>query len=35
MPKYREEAKNIALPTREKIQMLVANAGKLLSISYN
>jgi integrase len=32
MPKYREEAKNIALPTREKMQMLVANAGKLLSM---
>jgi integrase len=32
MPKYREEAKNIALPTREKIQMLIANAGKLLSM---
>ena len=31
MPKYREEAKNIALPTREKIQMLIANAGNLLS----
>ncbi len=32
MPKYREEAKNIALPTREKIQMLIANAGKLLQL---
>jgi integrase len=32
MPKYREEAKNIALPTREKIQMLIANAGKLLGM---
>jgi hypothetical protein len=32
MPKYREEAKNIALPTREKIQMLIARAGQLLSI---
>jgi integrase len=31
MPKYREEAKNIALPTREKIQMLIADAGYLLS----
>jgi integrase len=30
MPKYREPAKNIALPTREKIQMLIADAGKLL-----
>jgi integrase len=32
MPKYREEAKNIALPTKEKIQMLIANAGNLLSM---
>lgn len=32
MPKYREPAKNIALPTREKIQMLIANAGELLSM---
>jgi len=32
MPKYREEAKNIALPTREKIQMLIASAGKLLGM---
>jgi integrase len=32
MPKYREPAKNIALPTREKIQMLIASAGYLLSI---
>jgi len=32
MPKYSQEAKNIALPTREKLQMLIANAGKLLSM---
>ena len=32
MSKYSEEAKNIALPTREKLQMLIANAGKLLSM---
>jgi integrase len=32
MPKYREEAKNIALPTKEKIMMLIANAGKILSM---
>jgi len=32
MPKYREAAKNIALPTKEKIQMLIAEAGELLSI---
>jgi integrase len=32
MPKYREPAKNIALPTREKIQMLIADAGYLLSM---
>jgi len=32
MPKYREPAKNIALPTKEKIQMLIAEAGELLSI---
>jgi len=32
MPKYREPAKNIALPTKEKIQMLIADAGQLLSI---
>jgi integrase len=30
MPHYRPEAKNIALPTREKIQMFIANAGKQL-----
>jgi len=30
MPKYREPPKNIALPTKEKIQMLIADAGKLL-----
>jgi len=32
MLKYREPPKNIALPTREKIQMLIANAGKLLGM---
>jgi integrase len=32
MPKYTQEAKNIALPTREKPQMLIANAEKLLSM---
>jgi len=32
MPRYREEAKNIALPTKEKIQMLIASAGKLLGM---
>jgi integrase len=32
MPKYKPEAKNIALPTREKIQMLIANSGKLLGM---
>jgi integrase len=32
MPKYREPAKNIALPTREKIQMLIADAGELLGM---
>jgi integrase len=31
MPKYKPEAKNIALPTKEKIQMFIANAGKQLS----
>jgi integrase len=31
MPIYREPAKNITLPTREKIQMLIADAGELLS----
>jgi integrase len=30
LPQYRPEAKNIALPTREKIQMFIANAGKQL-----
>jgi integrase len=30
MPKYRQPAKNITLPTRERIQMLIADAGKLL-----
>jgi integrase len=32
MPKYTHEARNIALPTREKLQMLIANSGKLLSM---
>jgi integrase len=32
MPKYAIEARNIALPTREKLQMLIAHAGKLLSM---
>jgi integrase len=32
MPNYRPEAKNIALPTKEKIQMLIASAGKLLGM---
>jgi integrase len=31
MPIYKQPAKNIALPTKEKIQMLIANAGKNLS----
>jgi integrase len=31
MPKYREPAKNIALPTKEKIKMLIADAGYVLS----
>jgi len=31
MPKYREEAKNIALPTKQKLEMLIANARKPLS----
>jgi len=31
MPKYREDAKNISLPTKEKLLMLIANAGHLLS----
>jgi integrase len=32
MPKYREEAKNIALPTTEKLSMLIAEAGTILSM---
>jgi len=32
MPKYIQEAKNIALPTKEKLLMLIANAGKVLSM---
>jgi integrase len=32
MPKYTQEAKNVALPTREKLLMLVSNAEKLLSM---
>ncbi len=32
MPLYRPEAKNIALPTREKIQMLISASGKLLGL---
>jgi len=35
MPIYREEAKNIALPTKEKLLMLIANAGNLLSMNYH
>jgi integrase len=31
MPKYREPAKNIALPTKEKLKMLIADAGYVLS----
>ena len=31
-PKYRQEEKNIALPTKEKIMMIIADSGKLLSI---
>jgi integrase len=31
MPKYREEPKNIALPTKQKLEMLVATARKPLS----
>jgi len=30
MPKYTQEAKNVALPTREKLLMLISNAEKLL-----
>jgi integrase len=32
MPLYIPEAKNITLPTREKLQMLIAEAGTLLSM---
>jgi integrase len=32
IPRYTQEAKNVALPTREKLQMLIANSGKLLGI---
>jgi len=32
MPKYQQEAKNIALPTKEKLLMLIANAPKVLGI---
>ena len=32
MPKYTQEAKNIALPTKEKLLMLIANAPKVLGI---
>ncbi|HUV98505.1 MAG TPA: hypothetical protein VMW14_03280, partial [Candidatus Paceibacterota bacterium] len=31
MPKYVQEARNIALPTKEKLLMLIAKAGKNLS----
>ena len=31
MPKYIQEARNIALPTQEKLNMLIAKAGKTLS----
>jgi len=30
MPRYQQEQKNIALPTKEKLLMIIANAGKLL-----
>jgi integrase len=30
MPRYREPAKNIALPTKEKLKMLIADAGNTL-----
>ena len=32
MPRYTQEAKNVALPTREKLLMLISNAVKLLSM---
>jgi integrase len=32
MPKYTQEAKNVALPTKEKLLMLISNAEKLLSM---
>jgi integrase len=32
MPKYTQEAKNIALPTKEKLLMLIAEAQKVLGI---
>jgi integrase len=32
MPKYQQEAKNIALPTKEKLLMFIAEAGKTLSM---
>jgi integrase len=32
MPKYDQEAKNIALPTRDKLDMFIANAKKNLSM---
>ena len=32
MPLYIQEAKNITLPTREKLLMLIAEAGKILSM---
>jgi integrase len=32
MPHYRKEEKNIAFPTKEKLLMLLANAGNLLSL---
>jgi hypothetical protein len=32
MPRYEQEAQNIALPTKEKLLMLIANASPKLSI---
>jgi integrase len=29
-PKYQQEARNIALPTKEKLMMIISNCGKLL-----
>jgi integrase len=32
MPEYKPEAKTIKIPTKEKLEMIIASAGKVMSI---